>query len=209
MAEPLHFALWLAVIGWLIALLAVVAWYRQRRARRLLRAGIERRLGVDVLTGLATRAGFLARAEHEVNRSQRAGHALSVLLVEVDDMRHINAQYGHHGGDLALRHVAEVCRAHVRDFDVCGRFSSQEIAILLPDTKLVGARKVLERIRQQVATSSVQLEDGRSFPVGASIGVAELVSDVEDAEDLLLAADGSLRRAKARRDDETDVLLGG
>ncbi|HSC79322.1 MAG TPA: GGDEF domain-containing protein [Chitinolyticbacter sp.] len=209
MAAPLPFALWLAALGWLLATLAIVAWYRQRRARRQLRAGIERRLGVDVLTGLATRSGFLGRAEHEVNRSQRAGHALSVLLVEISEMRQINMQYGHHGGDLALRHVADICRAHVRDFDVCGRFSSQEIAILLPDTKLVGARQVLDRIREQIAATSVQLEDGRSFPILASIGVAELVSDVEDAEDLLLAADGSLRRAKARRDDEIDELLGG
>ncbi|TJZ68611.1 GGDEF domain-containing protein [Chitiniphilus eburneus] len=204
MLHSIALAVWIAALGWLMTILAIIGWRREKLARRQLRTAIEQRLGIDLLTGLAHRSAFLAQAEHEVNRSQRAGHALSVLLVDIDDMRALNAHYGHHGGDLALRHVGTVCRTLVRDFDVLGRFSSEEVAILLPDTRLEGARSVAERIIETVAAHQVVLEDGRRFTVRVTVGMAELASEVEDAEDLLLAADGSLKRAiERRRENET------
>ncbi|GAA5786883.1 hypothetical protein GCM10007860_28800 [Chitiniphilus shinanonensis] len=202
MSHPLPLAIWIALLGWLMTVLAIVGWRRERLARIQLRQLAEQRLGVDLLTGLPHRTAFLSHAEHEVNRSQRAGHALSALLVDIDDMRAVNAHYGHHGGDLALRHVAAACQGVVRDFDVLGRFSSEEVAILLPDTRLEGARAVAERIAVAVAARPVALEDGRSFTVRVTTGMAELASEVEDAEDLLLAADGSLRRAIERRKEQ-------
>ncbi|UXY15969.1 GGDEF domain-containing protein [Chitiniphilus purpureus] len=190
---------WIAALGWLVAAVALAGWRRGTAAARQWRERFEAQQGRDPLTGLANRAAFLERAEHEVNRSQRAGHALSVLLVDIDGMRQLNSRYGHRGGDLALLHVIDACRRAVRDFDVIGRFSGQEVALLLPDTVREGALRVVERIHEQVAASPVALSDGRSFTVQVTAGVAELISEVEDAEDLLLLADGSLRRNRQRR----------
>ncbi|SMC26603.1 diguanylate cyclase (GGDEF) domain-containing protein [Andreprevotia lacus DSM 23236] len=175
-----------AALGWLAALALGLSWQRARQ-----RAAQAANEYVDALTGLPTRAAFLENAGREVNRSQRAGHVLSALLVDVDQMRKLNERYGTQGGDLVLQYVAECCRGSVRDFDLIGRFSSEEIALLLPDTPLDGAQTVADRIRLRVMTTPVKLEDGREIKVGVTVGAAAISDETDTLEDLLLAADAA------------------
>ncbi|KAF0814800.1 Response regulator PleD [Andreprevotia sp. IGB-42] len=175
-----------ATLGWLAALALGISWQRAR-----LRAAQRVNERIDVLTGLPTRATFLEQAGREVNRSQRGGHLLSALLVDIDQMRKLNERYGTHGGDLVLQHVAECCRGSVRDFDLLGRFSSEEIALVLPDTPLDGAQTVAARVRQRVAATPVTLPDGREISVSVTVGAAMIADESDTIEDLLLAADAA------------------
>ncbi|XZG70349.1 GGDEF domain-containing protein [Chitinibacteraceae bacterium HSL-7] len=191
--------LWLALVGWLVAVGAIAIGIRNQHRLARLEFELEKRLGLDHLTSLLNRSAFLERAEQEVNRAQRAGHSLTTLLVDIDDMRSINAEFGNDGGDRVLRHLAGICRSAVRGCDLLGRFSSEEIAVLLPDTNREGACAVAERIRQRASQQALLLDDGRTLTIRVTIGLSELSSEAEDADDLLLAADGSLRRAIRQR----------
>ncbi|WP_051710595.1 GGDEF domain-containing protein [Andreprevotia chitinilytica] len=177
----------IAAMGWLVALVLGVAWQRARQRKAAPVDG-----NVDLLTGLPLRPIFLEQAGREVNRAQRAGHVLSALLVDIDHMRKLNEQYGTHAGDLVLRHVADACRSCVRDFDLLGRFSGEEIALVLPDTPLDGAITVADRIAARVASNLVHLEDGRDIAVSVTVGHATIQNESDTIEDLLLAADANV-----------------
>lgn len=185
----------LMILPWLLALTMLGFWLRSEHLYRLEKNRLIDFMGKDNLTNLSNRRHFLELAARETNRSQRFNTPLTALIIDVDDLRHLNNTYGHVGGDLALKHLAEACRQSVRDFDLIGRFSGEEIALVLPDTPLDGAIVVAERIRKKVTEARVTMPDGIEFTMTVCIGVAQTKSEMDNLEDLLLAADVALQRA--------------
>ncbi|MBM3117522.1 diguanylate cyclase domain-containing protein [Jeongeupia naejangsanensis] len=182
----------IAALGWLVALILVLAWQRAR-ARSVPDAPPPNG-GIDPLSQLPDRARFLDATTREVNRSQRAGHALSVLLIDAGQLRWFNQHYGYDGGDRLLRHVAAACLGCVRDFDLIGRFSHKEFTVLLPDATLDDARIAAARLEAAITANSITLKDGRVVPVTVTIGIATLENETDTADDLLIAADLALAR---------------
>ena len=150
----------------------------------------------DPLTGLYQRPHLFALAEREVNRAQRSQHKMAVLIADMDHCAQINAQYGLQAGDLALKRLAECARASVRDFDLVGRYSGEEIALILPDTDFKGAMVVAERLRTQIKKQPIQLENNSGFYISITIGLAALSTESDTLEDILVAADTALKSAK-------------
>jgi diguanylate cyclase (GGDEF)-like protein len=187
----------LLLLPWILALLMFGLWLWSERIRRIQKIKLTELIGKDPLTGLSSRRHFLDIAAREINRSQRFSNPLSALIIDVDDLRHLNKTYGHMGGDLALNHVAQACRQSVRDFDLIARFSGEEIALLLPDTPLDGAIVVAERIRKKSAENRIAMPDGLEFTMTVCIGVAQTQNEMDSIEDLLLAADAALQSAMA------------
>jgi diguanylate cyclase (GGDEF)-like protein len=187
----------LLLLPWILALLMFGLWLWSERIRRIQKIKLTELIGKDPLTGLSNRRHFLDIAAREINRSQRFSNLLSALIIDVDDLRHLNKTYGHMGGDLALNHVAQACRQSVRDFDLIARFSGEEIALLLPDTPLDGAIVVAERIRRKSAENRIAMPDGLEFTMTVCIGVAQTQNEMDSTEDLLLAADSALQSAMA------------
>lgn len=187
----------LLLLPWILALLMFGLWLWSERIRRIQNTKLTELIGKDSLTGLSNRRHFLDIAAREINRSQRFSNPLSALIIDVDDLRHLNKTYGHMGGDLALNHVAQACRQSVRDFDLIARFSGEEIALLLPDTPLDGAIVVAERIRRKSAENRIAMPDGLEFTMTVCIGVAQTQNEMDSTEDLLLAADAALQSAMA------------
>ena len=130
----------------------------------------------------------------EFQRARRFHHALSALLLDLDHFKLVNDMYGHAVGDRTLRAVSEHCVAHVRDFDTVARYGGEEFAILLPETGVVGARQLAERLRVSIAATSFVPD----HPPGltASIGVATMDPDMRNLEQLLDLADQALYAAK-------------
>jgi diguanylate cyclase (GGDEF)-like protein len=187
----------LLLLPWILALFMFGLWLWSERIRRIQKIKLTELIGKDSLTGLSNRRHFLDIAAREINRSQRFSNPLSALIIDVDDLRHLNKTYGHIGGDLALNHVAQACRQSVRDFDLIARFSGEEIALLLPDTPLDGAIVVAERIRRKSAENRIAMPDGLEFTMTVCIGVAQTQNEMDSTEDLLLAADAALQSAMA------------
>jgi diguanylate cyclase (GGDEF)-like protein/PAS domain S-box-containing protein len=149
----------------------------------------------DTLTGLLNRRTVLESAELEWSRWQRTHKPFSVLLMDVDDFKRINDQYGHITGDRALKMIADSLRDSIRALDLTGRYGGEEFIVILPETPLEGAivvaEKMLEGIRQlklQVNLSTIQLT--------ASIGAAAASIEDKDIDSLIHRADSAMYAAK-------------
>jgi diguanylate cyclase (GGDEF)-like protein len=160
-----------------------------RKADRLLRLA-----GEDVLTGLLNRRAMEERLEQECERTARYGEPLSVLLLDVDELKGINEAHGHAGGDEALRRVAAVVHGACRATDVAGRWGGDEFLILAPSTETDPAASLAERVREGVSMLS-----GR-IPIRISVGVASCRGPGRgpSTATLVARADRALYRAKKR-----------
>jgi len=150
---------------------------------------------VDALTGLASFRVLRDRLANEVARGRRTGERFAVLFLDLDNFKQVNDQFGHEAGNEVLRLTAHECGAHIRSTDVAGRYGGDEFVIVLVGTGRDGAVVVGEKVCGAVQEIGARL----GYPAGlvtASIGVAEYRPDKEE-EDVLVAADRALYRAKA------------
>ena len=162
---------------------------RKRMEARLLELAT-----IDMLTGVFNRRAFLRSLSKEVRRSNRYGHALSLISLDIDHFKAVNDSYGHLAGDEVLRVVAGQCSEEVREMDTFGRLGGEEFAVVLPETVAKSALGVAERICRRIANTSVQ-RDGNEIRCTVSCGVASLVAG-QSMENLLHAADMALYEAK-------------
>ena len=155
----------------------------------------------DELTGLANRRALEQMLANEVERAQRHGRPLSILMADIDHFKAINDTHGHRAGDEVLRELARVLADKLRSIDRAARYGGEEFCVLMPDTPAEEARRVAERIRRAVEahTFVVESEDGEP-PIGlrltVSAGVAGLPEDAATLEALVDAADRALYDAK-------------
>lgn len=145
----------------------------------------------DALTGVPNRRAYDQKLTEEYSRAKRTGSSLSLLLIDIDNFKEYNDNFGHPAGDTALQSVARVLMSSLRPYDFLARYGGEEFVIILPSTDLTDAIVVAERVRNLVAGSEFP---HRKFTI--SIGVARLDVDA-GARALVQAADNGLYRAKA------------
>jgi diguanylate cyclase (GGDEF)-like protein len=144
----------------------------------------------DSLTGVRNRRGFDHALAEELARAERQDTALSLLLVDVDEFKAFNDQFGHIAGDGALRQVAQLLATHTRPFDVVARYGGEEFAVLLPHTGAEAAVGAGERLRRAVEAAPWEVRR-MTISVGASTIVGEA-----DGTALVAAADRALYEVK-------------
>jgi diguanylate cyclase (GGDEF)-like protein len=147
---------------------------------------------IEPKTGLFNVRHFEAALEQELARAGRFKRPVSLLMIDVDHLRHVNEARGHLAGDKALRLVTQELRRATRDYDVPARWGGDEFCLLLPETTHVGALAVAERIRAGVERAGG--EDGTGLTV--SIGVASIPWRGVAPEELLSRADAAAYLAK-------------
>jgi diguanylate cyclase (GGDEF)-like protein/hemerythrin-like metal-binding protein/PAS domain S-box-containing protein len=171
-----------------------------------LREELERRATFDSLTGLVNREHFLHEAHAHFARAQRQGEALALLVLEIDDFKSINDQYGHQVGDRVLCGVAEHCRQVVRDGDLIGRVGGDEFAILLPDMGLDPAVQLADSLRQSLSKLQFETQDGHTLSVTVSTGAASLHHIDANLDRLYSRADQALRHAREAGRDRVESI---
>ncbi len=150
----------------------------------------------DPVTGTYSRRYFDEALEREVLRATRHATPLSILLVDVDEFKQINDQYGHKAGDRVLREVAQTLRNEVRGESVLARFGGDEFVLLLPASDEDEADLVAERLRTAVEQLRLQAVLGDEV-ITLSVGATTVTPDRDSsAEQLLHAADRALYKAK-------------
>jgi diguanylate cyclase (GGDEF)-like protein len=170
----------------------------------------------DELTGLLNRRAMQETLDQEISRSRRGGDTFGVVMLDIDHFKAINDRHGHPTGDLALKHIATLLQASVREVDRVGRFGGEEFIVLLPGAGLAQAAGVAETLRARVAAQGVPRDGGgEPLPLSASFGVAEWKGPKEEPSRLIMRADQALYRAKRggrnrvqTTDDETGSPLG-
>ncbi len=154
---------------------------------------------VDELTRVANRRAFDERSEEEWNRSMRVGSHLTLLMLDVDNFKHYNDDFGHPQGDDCLQRIAQALQgALARPGDFLARYGGEEFVVVLPNTDHAGALKVAERIRESVEAlglehSAEAVHDVVTISVG---GASTDAVSVESIQELLQEADQALYRAK-------------
>ena len=163
---------------------------------------LEALLVVDEKTGLHTFREFQRRLKAEWERAHRYGHALSLVMFDLDHFKKVNDTRGHPAGDQVLREFATLMVGGARANDVAARYGGEEFAMILPHTDGAMAFRVAERIRNAVR-EFVFLEDENPAHITVSAGVATYPSfaDVDSVDALVRAADMALYEAKARGRD--------
>lgn len=169
-------------------------------AVRLLASAIDRaqrhhqEARTDFLTGLANRQEFERAMEREIAGAERHGRPVSLMLIDMDRLKQINDEHGHHAGDVAIRTLAELLRKHLRATDTCARLGGDEFAIAMPAAELQQAEEVGRRLKASLAEAS---SSGRSVPLEVSIGLAGWQPGIDFGR-LFRTADARLYQEKRR-----------
>jgi two-component system cell cycle response regulator len=157
-----------------------------------LRKRLEYLAVTDGLTGLFNHRHSFERLEKEIHRSKRYGHPLSVIMMDIDDFKRVNDEYGHRAGDRVLQAMGQKIQSLIRASDIAGRYGGEEFMIVLPETVLENAVKAGEKIRTAISAKRL---DGVQKPITVSLGVTQY-KEGESAEALVNRADALLYRAK-------------
>jgi len=149
----------------------------------------------DGMTGLTNHRTFKDRGAHALDRCERSGRPLTVIMTDIDHFKKVNDTYGHAMGDEVLKAVAHELRESLRKVDIGARYGGEEFAVVLEDTTTEDAARLAERIRERVQGLTFESSQG-PFSVTLSLGVATWPRDGADLAELVDAADQALYRAK-------------
>ena len=150
----------------------------------------------DVLTSIPNRRAIIRALEKQAIICQGKSEALGVLMIDLDHFKQINDNFGHDGGDIVLKEIAQRMKNSLRSMDMIGRFGGEEFLAVIPNCSGEQLMRLSERLRVSV-NSPVQMND-RLIPVSCSIGVAVFEPNLgdEDPQLTIQQADKSLYVAK-------------
>ncbi|UCB43794.1 MAG: sensor domain-containing diguanylate cyclase [Dehalococcoidales bacterium] len=158
---------------------------------------------IDELTGLYNRRAMNEMIANEIKRCSRYGGVFSLIILDIDTLKNINDTYGHLTGDNYLRQVGSIIRAAVRSTDRAFRYGGDEFAILLAQTTTDDATMVAERVRQEVASATREID----IPITCSLGIASWPAGGPDVNDLINAADTALYQAKREGGNQSNTSV--
>ena len=152
----------------------------------------------DGLTGAYNHRHFQEALQKELGRAERRGRPLTVLMLDIDDFKAVNDQYGHPVGDAILQRIVEEIRKEIRsDMDLLARYGGEEFTVILPETPVDEGMDVAERIRRRIDERLFRPPDSSDIlRVTVSIGLATYPADARTKKELIEKADAALYRAK-------------
>jgi diguanylate cyclase (GGDEF)-like protein len=155
---------------------------------------------LDCLTGLYNRQSGEQRLAEEISRSERHSRPLTILMLDLNELKHVNDTFGHPAGDLVLRHFAEKLQSAIRGSDVAIRLGGDEFLVLLPECKISEVQLVLNRL------NGIAVDyDGNEIPIGFAAGWTDYIPG-ESAQTMMIRADTALyadkRIATEKRKEE-------
>jgi diguanylate cyclase (GGDEF)-like protein/putative nucleotidyltransferase with HDIG domain len=153
----------------------------------------------DDLTQLGNRRFFYARLQEELRTSAEAKHPVTILMMDVDALKAINDEFGHHLGDAALVDFANLMARCARPGDTVARLGGDEFAIILPNTDPRGATALASRLWQELDSNPIHRTPDADIYLGVSIGVSSFPRNGDDPQALVHWADADLYANKLAR----------
>lgn len=150
----------------------------------------------DDLTSLYNLRFFNRSLETEHQRATRFGRSYTLVFLDLDGLRELNARRGHLAGGQALKQVGDFLASRIRQIDLPARIGGDEFVIICPETTKDAATMVAERLRHGI--QRLTDEQGKSLGITVSIGIASFPDDADLPEDVLQRADRALYQAKAQ-----------
>lgn len=150
----------------------------------------------DELTGLKNRRAFNAALDAEIGKAGRYKRPFAILMIDADNLKPVNDEFGHKVGDKLIRLIARVIAESVREVDLVARYGGDEFVVLMSESTRANASVVAERIRQAMENTSFS-ESGKRISSTVSIGIASFPTDTNNGEELLSIADQQLYTCKS------------
>lgn len=150
----------------------------------------------DFLTKALNRRGFEAVLQRELQANRDAGRPMTLAMMDLDHFKSVNDTYGHPVGDKVLRALAQMINARLRKKDFLARMGGEEFAVLLTNTTIKDAVKVVDRIRASVA--AFRMEDFPDLSLTVSVGLVDLTLREKDFAALLREVDAAVYMAKSK-----------
>ena len=170
-----------------------------------LRATLREQSLRDPLTGLFNRRYMEESFEREIRRATREGYGLGVLMADLDHFKQLNDAFGHAAGDEMLRRIGRFLSAGVRGEDIACRFGGDEFVVILPKALLDDTRRRAEALREGINVPPADESRHLYSTLTMSVGVAEFPEHGTSVQQLLLAADSAMYRAKTLGRDQVVV----
>ncbi|MCP3908434.1 MAG: GGDEF domain-containing protein, partial [Oceanicoccus sp.] len=151
----------------------------------------------DSLTGLLNHRSSINQVSKALNEANRYNISIAVIMIDLDNFKLLNDQYGHQVGDEAIVSVSQVLRSNLRDTDSCGRYGGEEFILIITRTDLDEVNQLAERLKSNIA--EIHLSQTPDANVTASFGIAMCLStqcEEYTTDSLISAADSALYKAK-------------
>jgi diguanylate cyclase (GGDEF)-like protein len=155
---------------------------------------VQKQAQTDSLTGLLNHRTFYLSLARETQRANRYGSSLSLLMIDMDNLKHINDYFGHQTGDSALLCVAETISQCIRETDAASRYGGDEFAVILPNTSLSDALIVANRLVHSIDCRRVAANN-QHIPITISVGLSPYQPG-QSTEEFARQADNALLEAK-------------
>ena len=152
----------------------------------------------DSMTGLYNFRHFLEALRQEIDKAKRYAEPLSCIMLDIDNFKNVNDNYGHQVGDMVLKELARSVSISVRSSDIPARYGGDEFVIVLPKTDKNLSLKLAQRLMRLFSGKEIRIagNNGQSVKVTLSIGIAAFPDDTTDMDELMKMADDALYRAK-------------
>jgi diguanylate cyclase len=159
---------------------------------------VEAEANLDPLTDLFNRRSLERTLKEFFTLCKQSKMSFSLVLIDLDDFKYVNDNYGHHVGDLVLAKVAKVLRTNMRAKDIVGRWGGDEFVAIMPNTDLENAKKIVERLKSQLEKVEIPAE-GRRFKVSISAGVVQCGENFQSWLDMIKEADRLMYEDKKKK----------
>lgn len=159
----------------------------------------------DALTKLYNSRHFYTTMELEIDRSNRYGHPLSLLLLDIDHFKNYNDTYGHLEGNRVLNQIGRTIRFCLRKMDSAYRYGGEEFTVILPETSGNEAEVVAQRIRTSIAGQFFSPQPGKQEAVTVSVGVTEYIKK-EEVFNFIQRADKAMYLSKKNGRNQVSCL---
>lgn len=156
---------------------------------------LEDRAVRDEMTGVFNRRGFLELANLELGRASRFGRPVSIILFDIDQLKHINDSLGHIAGDRVIQEVIKCSKRNVRQIDLLGRWGGDEFVILLPEVDPPAVNQIAERLCRDIRAHLFTI-DKKKIAMTVSVGISTTDGAVFAIDELFSRADRALYEAK-------------
>jgi LuxR family maltose regulon positive regulatory protein len=161
----------------------------------------------DHLTGLYNRRYFDQLLKKTIVESKKTKNHFSLLMIDINNFKKVNDQYGHLAGDRILIDVAKILKKSVRRADICFRYGGDEITIILPQTTKEVAEHVASRLKTKVEAQTFSITDEDTLHLGLSMGLAFFPDDGLKHEVLIKRADEALYRVKRQKQRRIEPFI--
>jgi two-component system, cell cycle response regulator len=157
----------------------------------------------DSLTGLFNRKYLVEKLIDQIAYTQRYGHPLSIVMIDLDHFKNVNDTYGHSAGDEALVKAAGIFKNGIRTSDTAGRYGGEEFLIITPSTSYVNCYALVEKILKQVKNLTFTFDN--NYKLTFSAGITQLNN--ESIDELLLKVDQLMYKAKENGRDRIEFSI--